>query len=259
MSSALIGSTGFVGTSLLRQRVFDRHFHSANIDALANERYSLIVCAGAPAQKWIANHDPAADRARLESLLGALASVECERLVLISTVDVFANPIAVDENSPVDESGLHAYGKHRREIELLVERRFPEMLIVRLPGLVGPGLRKNAVYDFHNDNNLSAVDSRAVYQFYPMVRLWQDIEVALSAGLRLVHLTAEPVSAAEVSRAGFGREFRNELTGEPARYDFRSRHAALFGADGAYQYSKRESLLAVCSYAQSEARVPKKG
>jgi hypothetical protein len=122
-----------------------------------------------------------------------------------------------------------------------------------LPGLVGPGLRKNVIFDFLNNNNLDAIDSRGVFQFYPMVNLWYDIQTALQARLALVHLTAEPISVAEVARAGFGRAFEHSLPNPPARYDFQSKHAALFGGSGAYQYSKRETLQAIRAYAQSES------
>ena len=41
-------------------------------------------------------------------------------------------------------------------------------------------------------------DSRSKYQFYPLARLWRDIETALAAGLTVLNLTPPPVSAAEV-------------------------------------------------------------
>jgi hypothetical protein len=91
-----------------------------------------------------------------------------------------------------------------------------------------------------------------VFQFYPMVNLWFDLQTALAAGLSLVHLTAEPVSVADVARLGFGREFDNPVAPAPARYDMRSRHAALFGGRDGYQYSARETIQAVRHYAQSE-------
>ena len=85
-----------------------------------------------------------------------------------------------------------------------------------------------------------------------MVNLWYDIQVALNAGLRLVHLTAAPVSVAEVSRQGFGKPFDQELAGTPATYDMQTRHSKVFGAEGRYQYSVRETIQAIRAYAQSE-------
>lgn len=252
MNNALIGFSGFVGSSLLRQTAFAALYRSTNIGDIAGQAFDSIVCAGAPAQKWIANRDPETDRHNIQELIARLETVRCRRFVLISTVDVFRSPSGVDEDSPVDESGLHPYGLHRRRLEQFVGRHFPEHLIVRLPGLVGPRLRKNVVFDLLNDNNLQAIDSRSVFQFYPMVNLWYDIQTALAAGLPLVHLTAEPLSVADIARQGFGKPFDNRLAAPPARYDLQTRHGRLFGAAGRYQYSARESLQAIRTYAQSE-------
>jgi nucleoside-diphosphate-sugar epimerase len=251
---ALIGHSGFVGGTLLKRARFDDLYRSSDIGAIAGKRYDEVVCAGAPAQKWIANKDPGGDAARMKTLTDALLEVDCRRFVLISTVDVFQQPADVDEASAVVENGLHAYGLHRRQLEQFVAQRFSDHLIVRLPGLVGPGLKKNVIYDLLNDNNLNAVDARGVFQFYPTVNLVRDLAIAAAHRLKLVHLTAEPVSVREVALDGFGRAFDNQLSGAPALYDFRSRHAALFGGHGSYQYSKRETLLAVSAYAQSEPR-----
>ncbi|WP_027210082.1 NAD(P)-dependent oxidoreductase [Burkholderia sp. WSM2232] len=254
MNDALIGYTGFVGSTLLKQKHFDARFCSTNIADIRGQSFDLVVGAGAPAQKWIANAEPEADRAKIEALIEHLSTVRCGTFVLISTVDVFRQPVGVDESTPVDEQGLHAYGLHRRLLEKFVAQHFARHLIVRLPGLVGPGLRKNVIFDFLNDNNLHAIDSRGSFQFYPMVNLWADIQTALSAGLELVHLTAEPVSVAQVAEQGFGKRFEQTTQAQPASYDFRTRHAELFGATGPYQYSRRETIQAVRSYAQSEPR-----
>ena len=215
MKQGLIGYSGFVGSTLLKQAAFESLYRSTNIGEIEGKSFDMVVCAGAPAQKWIANREPEADRQKIEGLIANLKSMKCKTFVLISTVDVFKNPLGVDEGTAVDESGLHAYGLHRRLLEKFVESHFPRHLIVRLPGLVGPRLRKNVIYDFLNDNNLHAIDSRGIFQFYPMVNLWYDIQIALNAGLQLVHLTAEPISVADVSEHGFGRSFEQTQANSP--------------------------------------------
>lgn len=252
--NALIGHTGFVGGTLLRQASFAHRYNSKNIEEIRGHDFDLIVCAGAPAQKWLANRDPADDLRKIMGLIECLRATEAKELILISTVDVFKDPLGVDEDSVVDEDGLHTYGLHRRLLEKFVTSQFPRHLVVRLPGLVGPGLKKNVIYDFHNDNNLGAIESRGVFQFYPMVNLWWDIERARQAGLQLVHLTAEPVSVADVAQQGFGKAFAQQLAGTPARYDMQTRHAELFGGQGRHQYSARETAQAIRAYAQSEPR-----
>lgn len=250
--NALIGFSGFVGATLCRQTQFDELYRSINIGEIDGKVFETVVCAGAPAQKWIANRDPEGDRLQIEGLIGHLSAIQCRNFVLLSTVDVFKSPVGVDEDSLVDEVGLHPYGLHRRFLEKFVESHFKNFLIVRLPGLVGPGLRKNVVFDFLNANNLHAIESRSIFQFYPMVNLWYDIQSALNAKLRLVHLTAAPISVADVSAQGFGMAFDQVLAAAPAVYDMRTRHAAIFGAAGTYQYSARETIQAIRAYAQSE-------
>ena len=77
-----------------------------------------------------------------------ICSIAPKQLVLISTVDVYACPQAVDENTPADVEALGAYGRNRARLEQLVREAFPDSLIVRLPALLGKGLKKNFLYDF---------------------------------------------------------------------------------------------------------------
>lgn len=251
---ALIGYSGFVGSTLLKQAPFESLYRSTNINDIEGQSFDTVVSAGAPALKWIANREPEADLQKIEGLIAHLKTIHCITFILISTVDVFKIPIGVDEEATIDESGLHAYGLHRRLLEKFVESHFPSHLIVRLPGLVGPGLRKNVIFDFLNANNLQSIDSRGVFQFYPMVNLWWDIQTALKAGLKLVHLTAEPISVADVSKLGFGKPFSQPTANQAVIYDMRTRHAAVFGGKGLYQYSQRDTLQAVRAYAQSEPK-----
>jgi len=252
MRDALIGYSGFVGSTLLRQRQFDDLYRSTNIADVRGNSFNLVVCAGAPAQKWIANREPEADLRNIESLIEHLQTIKSTRFILISTVDVFKTPIEVDESTAIDENDLHPYGRHRRLLERFVENHFANHLVIRLPGLVGPGLRKNAIFDFLNENNLGNIDSRGIFQFYPMVNLWSDIQLALQANLSMLHLAAAPVEVAEIARQGFGKLFSNQLTSPPARYDMRTQHAKVFGMEGHYQYTHRDILQAVRSYAQYE-------
>jgi nucleoside-diphosphate-sugar epimerase len=250
-SSALIGYTGFVGGNLVRQHSFDAMFNSRNIDTIAGRSFDLVVCAGARAEKWKANAEPAHDLDNIERLVRALEQVSVGRLVLISTVDVFLDPVQVDENSPTPMAGLHAYGRHRRRLEEIAASRF-DATIVRLPGLYGPGLKKNVIHDFLHDHETHKIDSRGVFQFYDVQRLWRDIQVALDCELGLVHLPTEPVSVAEIARRDFGVEFTNEVTATPARYDVRTIYATLFGGTEWYIETREQELEGIAAYVALE-------
>lgn len=253
--TALIGHTGFVGSNLLRQRPFESTFNSANIDEIAGRSFDLIVCSGAPAEKWKANADPERDLDNIERLIRALEQVNTQKLVLISTVDVFAAPVEVDEDTPAPTAGLSSYGRHRRRLEQVVAGRF-DVTIVRLAGLYGRGLKKNAIHDLLYDHEVYKIDSRAVFQFYDIDRLWADIEIAMRNELALVHLPTEPVTVAEVARTAFGLEFRNEVSPAPARYDILTRFGRLFGGGDKYVETKATELAGIAAFVEAARRTP---
>ncbi len=254
--SALIGYTGFVGGNLLAQRPFDALYNSSNIDEIAGRAFDLIVCAGAPAEKWKANADPERDLANIERLSAAVTRASARRFVLLSTVDVFGSPLVVDEQSPVSTGGLHAYGRNRRLLEDRIASGF-DATIVRLPGLYGPGLKKNVIFDFLHDNDVGKIDSRGLFQFYDTTRLWSDLEIAVRNRLPLVHLATEPVSVVDVARVAFGVEFDNKVASTPARYDMRTRHASLFGGEGPYIEDSARVLDGIATFVATErAKAP---
>lgn len=251
-SSALIGSTGFVGGNLHRQGDFTDLYNSANIHEIRGREYDLIVCAGARAEKWKINLDPESDVAAIASLTGHLSAAEAARLVLISTVDVYPSPVDVDESSPIDRRRLSAYGAHRLDLEQWAAANF-DTTVLRLPGLFGPGLKKNVIFDFLNDNNLDRIDAADVFQFYDVRCLWADLERILELGAPVVNLATEPVSVAEVALECFGMHFSSRPASKTAiRYDYRSRYAnELDGRDG-YLYDQGAVLKGIADFVSHE-------
>lgn len=148
MRSALVGCTGFVGGNIAARHPFEGLYHSKNIGGAFGTRPELLVYAGLPAAKYLANTDPDGDLAVVKNAMENIRQIAPQRLVLISTVDVYAQPDGVDENIPADMDNPAAYGRNRALLEQLVRGEYPNALIVRLPGLYGAGLKKNFLYDF---------------------------------------------------------------------------------------------------------------
>ena len=253
--TALIGYTGFVGSTLLKQRAFSELYRSTNIAEIRGKEYDLVVAAAAPAKKWLANLEPFEDQKIIDGLISSLREVKAKRFVLISTVDVFSNPVNVDESSGINCETLQPYGYNRRRLELFVKKQFKKSMVVRLPGLVGNGLRKNIIFDFVHNNQLEKIDFRNVFQFYPMANLWRDIEISLQHNLELIHLTSEPISVFEVAKEAFGLNFTQVLNAPLVNYDFRTKFHRLWDKSLPYQYSKFEALEAIKEYARSEMNV----
>jgi hypothetical protein len=258
---ALIGSTGFVGQALRGAGAFDALYHRADIDSIRGRRFGTLICAGLPAEKWRANRAPAADLANMEHLCAALGEVECERLVLISTVDVYGRPEAVSESDLPDLAAATAYGRHRGLFERFARERegrgFARVQILRLPGLFGPGLRKNLVFDLIHRAPGLRVARRGRFQWYPIVRLQSDIERLVAADLDLLHLFPEPIETARLLGYAFPDLSHGLADADPAlpvaNYDARTEHAALFGRDGGYVMSADEVLAELKRYVDAEA------
>ncbi len=105
-----------------------------------------------------------------------------------------------------------------------------------------------AFFEGNDWNALAFTDSRSVYQFYDLRRLWSDIEKCLAAGLRTVNLTPPPVSAARVYEHLTGRTFENHLAAAPFDYDLRSRHAELLGGAEGYLCTEEEELADIAAF-----------
>ncbi|MCA1808618.1 MAG: NAD-dependent epimerase/dehydratase family protein [Kiritimatiellia bacterium] len=241
-SSALIGHTGFVGSNLAAATDFTDYFNSKNIEEIRQRSFNLVVCAGVAAVKWRANQDPDEDLAAIERLLAPLRTINAERFVLISTVDVYPNPCGVDEATDPHGTANHAYGSHRLMIEDFVREYFKNHHIVRLPGLFGPGLKKNVIYDLLHAHQLDVINPASEFQYYNLARLWSDLQEIITRRLPLVNLATEPLATATIIERFFSSLLVGCAPSPFSRYDMRTRYADLRDHSGCYLYSAKEIL-----------------
>lgn len=150
MKKAIIGYTGFVGSNLINQNKFDLFYNSSNISEIDGKELDLLVIAAPSAVKWKANQEPEQDLQMIDDLISHLKKVKAKKVIQISTVDIYKNPINVDENTEIETEGLHPYGKNRFYLEEFIRKQFTNHLVVRLPALFGEGLKKNFIYDLLN-------------------------------------------------------------------------------------------------------------
>lgn len=150
--TALVGYTGFVGSNIYdgSNGNIDAVYNSKNIEEAYDTMPDLLIYSGLRAEKYLANNAPGKDMELIKQAEDNISRIKPKRLVLISTIDVFKEPVGVDENSVIDTNDLHAYGYNRYELELWVRNNYPDALIIRLPGLFGKNIKKNFIYDFIN-------------------------------------------------------------------------------------------------------------
>lgn len=99
---------------------------------------------------------------------------------------------------------------------------------------------------------LNFTDSRSIYQFYNLGRLWEDIQTVLNAGIKLWHPATEPVSAGEVYEYLTGEKFVNELGGVPVDYDYKTIYAKLFDGEKGYIELKDSILNSIKDFVKGE-------
>lgn len=250
---ALIGHTGFVGSNLASQRSYAATFNSRNIADIAGQGFDTVVCAGVQAVKWKANKEPDADWAGIEKLLDPLCSVKAGRFILISTIDVYANPNGVTEDVPPPADN-HAYGRHRLKVEEFIREQFAEHHIVRLPGLFGDGLKKNVIYDLLHDNCLDVIQPLSSFQYYWLRHLTDDLQKIVSAGIRVLNLATEPVQTRAIIESFAPGKVVGTNAGPAVQYDFRSKYDALWKCRGGYLYDAATVLHEIGEFMQAEAK-----
>ena len=298
MKISLVGYTGFVGSNIyaLAGNQIKGLYNSKNIETAYKTEPDILVYAGLRAEKYLANTYPEKDKLLIEEAERNIKNINPKKLILISTIDVFKEPVNVDENSVIDTNDLQPYGYHRYLLESWVRENYPDALIIRLPALFGKNLKKNFLYDYLNPipqllkkekieelsvlnkdlfnyyvlhdeqfykiknleetekirlksileelgfTALNFTDSRNIYQFYNLERLWDDIQVALKHNLKIWHPATEPVSAGDIYKFLTGNEFVNEIMSVPAYYNYRTNYYDIFNGRNGYINSEIQVL-----------------
>lgn len=146
----LVGYTGFVGSNLQKKFKFDGLYNSENVEDSYYKNPELLVYSGVPAQKFLANKEPEKDLEIIKNAIENIKKINPKEIVLISTIDIYINPVDVDEDTVIDTEGLQPYGYDRYYLEKWVKENINNHLIVHLPGLYGDNIKKNFIYDLIN-------------------------------------------------------------------------------------------------------------
>ncbi len=150
MKDILVGYSGFVGSNLALKHKFFELYNSKNILEAYGSSPDLLIYSGVPSGMFLANNFPKKDLDIIYNAQENIKKINPKKVVLISTIAVYDNPINVNENTLIDIDKLTAYGANRYILEQFIEQNFSDYLIVRLPALFGKNLKKNFIYDFIN-------------------------------------------------------------------------------------------------------------
>jgi hypothetical protein len=176
----LFGGTGLVGSALQQQTQFDFTYSSNNFRQISSDSLSidhLVLCC-LPATKWKINQDPLKDLENIFAIIDELSNVYAERITLISTIDIYGHQCSFMDETTIPPLGSPSYGSNRLLFEELAQLRlwYGSLQIIRLPALFHPLIKKNILFDLIHDHQVEKINLNSCYQWYPLQRLWQDLE-----------------------------------------------------------------------------------
>lgn len=265
---ALAGSRSLLTSSLRAQMRFDVEVHRQDLTTLLDDRYDVVVCAVPGGQDdTAAPTDLEHDHRELVQLARVLSHVRTRHLVVLSTVAVYGDLDVADETTDVDGVASASWARHRYWFEQKLREHHPSVVVLRVPLVFGPWLQGPSEFlDLERGSLPRDLPAGHLLQCYDASRLASDLDLAMSAGLPLVNLVGEPVSAPDLARSCFGIELPG-ASAEPAVAcssahasgvegalergpDIRTVHADVFGAAGRYVMDRAAVIDAVARWSQ---------
>jgi nucleoside-diphosphate-sugar epimerase len=168
----VLGGDGFVGSAFIRfcakQEIDCDCIDLDNYDVFKGSDYDILINTAGNSKKYLSNERPVEDfRFSLEALLRSFFDFSFRKYIYISSIDVYPDhedPACNREDSVMDIGKISHYGFHKYMGEKMVEHYLSDWLIIRLGGVLGPGLKKNPVFDLINDIPLR-VHEDSEYQY----------------------------------------------------------------------------------------------
>lgn len=187
----IVGANGFVGGALVNHFAASGYEVTSitreNFTQYESQHFDILIDAAGNSKKFIADENRMLDfNLTVHHRMRTLLSFHALLHVHISSVDVYHNlsdPEKNTEEAAVDLDTNSNYGFTKRLAELIVQRHAPQWLIFRLSGMVGPGLRKNPVYDIANGVPIR-INPDSSYQFCSTEYVANLIRTVVETGVR---------------------------------------------------------------------------
>jgi len=231
--TALIGSTGLIGSSLCKQIHVDATFNSSNIVEAQHQQFNTVYCCAPSGNRILANQRPEEDLDNILSLIATLKTIKIQRFVLISTVDTQHNP-----ESP--------YGHNRLMLEKFAAT-INNHHIVRLCSLIDSNITKNILYDLKHQCFLDLIDLDLIMHWYKLSDLAGHLATIINNNIREVNLVSEPVSNQEIVDTFFAKlALSKYANGRP--YNLTCSAVNLTGQVRDYVYTKDQIFDFIADY-----------
>jgi len=151
----ILGGKGFVGSAFVRYCEQNNLEHVIigrdNYAEFVGRHCDIFINANGNSKKFLAREQPLAEfDASVRSVRASLVDFAMDYYVHLSSCDVYpdcSSLVTTREDVALDVARQSPYGFHKYLAEQCVHHSAPRWLIVRMGGFVGPGLKKNPIFD----------------------------------------------------------------------------------------------------------------
>jgi len=179
----LIGSETSIGTHLLKVRKFDQAVKSSgpfNFDLDPTIEELTIVLPS--------------DILSTTTIEQALIQSHPKKVIFISSLDVYRNPVGVTE-SDKPLTSYNASKQVRIDFERFILSHCQDSLILRLPVVFGAGQSVDFLYNLMQETNLHDVNLNSSIQWYNIENLNNDLAFFSTSGYDVVNMAVEPIES----------------------------------------------------------------
>ena len=158
----VLGGNGFIGSAICKYL----EDHQMPYQSIIRENYSsfigkscdVLINANGNSKKYIAEKEPVIDfDLSVRSVRSSIQDFKYGKYIYLSSCDVYedcSSEKTTQEDSKILNINVSNYGFHKYLAEEIVRGRCRDWMIVRMGGFVGPGLKKNPVFDILNNHKL---------------------------------------------------------------------------------------------------------
>lgn len=256
MNIGIVGGNGMIGSNLAKQLATGnmvKNITRHNYERL-DEHFDTLYVSAANPKKYLVNANPNDDVREIKSLVSNIAKLSFDRLILISTVDVYGQvKNRGDENTQL-KLGAPSYGNNRLLLEYMLRetQQKGNFKAFRLQGIIADNLTKNALFDLKHKHQLSSLQRESIMQWYPIDFLTEHLNLCNDINSEVINLSCEPLQLSEIIN-----EFTPDLLSSTSnaksyiQYDVTSIYSKDLIGNKKYWVSKEDSLIAIQRYLAS--------
>jgi nucleoside-diphosphate-sugar epimerase len=224
-SCIIIGARGFIGSAVAaeaRARGLDCiEVTRDNYAELKGASADVLINAGGNSRKFIDEREPEKGfELSVTSVMRLLQDFRAKKFIHLSSGAIYpdeGDPARNGEDTELDPGTMTRYGFHKWLAEQLVRHYAADYSLIRMGGFVGPGLKKNAVYDIlsggplfvHPDSTFQYMDTR------DFARIVFDLAKGKIADTPLLNISARGTISVRAAAELAGRTLPDDVHEHP--------------------------------------------